>query len=114
MFSLLFPLLALANPEQFQVQSKLFIGDKLMASPRIVVNNGSEAQISDSGKDSTLSMRMTPERARDGKIIMNLRVEYTSPRRTVETSQRIAMKVGEEVDLNLGEDTSLKLTVEEN
>lgn len=111
---LLLPLLAFASPEQFLVQSKLFVGDKLIASPRIVVTNGKEAMISDSGQSSTLNLRMTPEKARDGKIIMNLRVAYSSDRSKVETSQRIAVVAGEEVDLNLGQDTSLKLTVSEN
>jgi hypothetical protein len=111
---LLLPLLAFASPEQFQVQSKLFIGDKLVASPRIVVNNGNEAMISDSGKESALNLRMTPERAADGKIIMSLHVDYASGRRKVETNQRIAVKAGEEVNLSLGQDTSLKLTVLEN
>jgi hypothetical protein len=111
---LLLPLLAFAAPEQFQVQSKLFIGDKLVASPRLVVNSGKEAWISDSGKESALNLRITPERAPDGKIIMSLHVDYTSGRRKVETNQRIAVNAGEEVDLNLGNDSSLKLTVKEN
>lgn len=108
---LLLPLLALAAPEQFQIQSQLFLDGKLIASPRIVVNEGQEAMISDSGKESSLTMKMTPTKAEDGKVILSLNVDYLSNRRTVNTKQRIAFRPNETVDLNLGENTSLKMTI---
>jgi hypothetical protein len=69
---LLFALQAFASTPQYRISSELLSGSKIIARPRVVVNDGSLAEIRD-GKD--LAIKVTPT-SKNGAVQLRYSIRY--------------------------------------
>ncbi len=109
---------AQAAPKQFVIDTKLYVDGKYVAGPRVVVDSGKEAEISDSSRNQKLNIKiraseMSSKEVKDG-ILVKLAVNYVSGVRTVKVSPQILARNGSEsvldfADGSRGQDVTLKV-----
>ncbi len=98
---------ALAATEHYQIDSKIFVGGKLVSAPRLVTNPNEAAeikQVSDDKKETLMikvvASDVTNEHVSNG-ILMKFDVSYTANGKTINSSPQILANSGEPASIEV-------------
>jgi hypothetical protein len=95
---------AFASTPQYRISSQVISEGKIIASPRVVVNEGKLAEIADG---DALKISVTPS-AQAEKILLKYSIRYHSRSINAESSREILAKPGQENIFNVADSSGMR------